>query len=73
MTQDRLSGSVVRLIPERGFGFILDPSSGQEYFFHKSELENCDITTLDVGDAVVFDRQEAAVGPRAKNVVMVEG
>jgi cold shock CspA family protein len=62
------SGKVIRLVRERGFGFIRD-AQGQEYFFHRSA---CDHTApfdrLTEGDGVQFEQQDAEKGPRCRLV-----
>lgn len=32
------SGMVVRIVEDRGFGFLRDDLTGKEYFFHKTML-----------------------------------
>jgi len=61
-----LTGKVVRLIADKGFGFIHGPD-GREYFFHRSAAPDFD--RLIEGSAVAFVPAEAPKGPRAESVV----
>jgi cold shock CspA family protein len=61
-----LTGTVVRLLADKGFGFIQGPDD-REYFFHRSAAPEFD--RLDVGSTVHFLPTEAPKGPRAESVV----
>lgn len=55
----------------RTYGFIYCDDDQQEYFFHKSELRNCNIHQIEEGDVVEFTTQTSngkvqAVGIRKK-------
>ena len=47
-------GTIKRLVPDRGFGFI---KSGEDadIFFHRSELQGTDFAALREGQAVEFE------------------
>lgn len=47
------SGTIVRLLTEKGFGFITG-DDGREYFLHPSELMDCDFAQLRIGETVTF-------------------
>lgn len=66
MTQH--SGHVMRLVRDRGFGFI-EGDNGTEYFFHRSECPDFD-TLVDGprGTRVEFKEQVHAKGSRAIGV-----
>jgi CspA family cold shock protein len=49
----RHHGTVDRLIPERGFGFIADDEGG-EYFFHRTALQATALDDLAPGTPVTF-------------------
>jgi CspA family cold shock protein len=66
---DRRTGTIARIIPERGFGFI-KATDGQEYFFHASALENLTLAALQQGDPVSFVEEPSAKGPRASKVAI---
>lgn len=73
-----MRGTIARVAPDRGFGFIAADDTGQEYFFHRSALRATRFEDLAPGVAVVFqvgdepgDRPDE--GPRAVSVEMAEG
>ena len=59
------TGTIKRIVAEKGFGFVAD-SSGQEYFFHQSACAS--FATLREGQAVTFQTGQGPKGPRAENV-----
>jgi CspA family cold shock protein len=62
------TGTVKRVISERGFGFIADPD-GKEYFFHKDGLaSSLDFDRLLGGESVTFEVEAGPKGPRAVQV-----
>ena len=61
------TGTIKRLVRDRGFGFILG-SDGTELFFHRSALQGEGFETLTEGQAVEFDVEKGDKGPRATNV-----
>lgn len=58
-------GTVKRLVPDRGFGFIRD-DAGVEYFFHRSACD--DYESLREGTTVSFRPGSSAKGARAEDV-----
>jgi CspA family cold shock protein len=63
-----LTGSIKKIVPERGFGFIA-ADDGQEYFFHRTGLDDSlDFDRLGGGERVGFDVERSERGPRAKQV-----
>lgn len=65
---ERRHGTIVRRIVDRAFGFIRDPASGEEFFFHASALENCEFGNLQDGEAVSFAPKTTPKGLRAEEV-----
>lgn len=61
------SGTVKKVVSERGFGFITG-DDGKEVFFHQSALVGLQMTSITVGQAVTFDVEKGDKGPRAVNV-----
>ncbi|MGI8609181.1 MAG: cold-shock protein [Candidatus Dormibacteria bacterium] len=59
------NGTIKRIVPDRGFGFIATPD-GTEYFFHRSSVENFDALRGD--EAVTFEVENSPKGPRANQV-----
>lgn len=67
--QDRRGGAIARLVPARGFGFIVEQPTGQEYFFHISDVENVQgIYALRDGDQVSFVGAKGPKGWRAEQI-----
>src|SRR5207245_2286688 len=63
-----LTGSVKKIVAERGFGFIA-ADDGQEYFFHRSGIDSSlDFERLAGGERVTFDVERSDKGPRASQV-----
>jgi CspA family cold shock protein len=60
------SGTIKRLVRDRGFGFIRD-DGGQEWFFHRSSVQGS-FDQLNEGQRVSFEEEPSAKGPRAGNV-----
>jgi CspA family cold shock protein len=63
---DMQSGTIKKLVSDRGFGFIA-AEDGKEYFFHRSGTE-ADFDSLNGGEKVTFEIEASPKGPRAKSV-----
>jgi CspA family cold shock protein len=61
-----LSGTIKKLVPDRGFGFIA-AEDGKEYFFHRSGT-SADFDSLMGGERVSFEVEASPKGPRAGKV-----
>jgi len=61
------TGTIKKMVKQRGFGFI-QGEDGVELFFHKSSLATADFDALSEGQAVTFDVERGAKGPRATNL-----
>ena len=62
------SGTIKKVIAERGFGFIA-ADDRKEYFFHRGGLDSpLDFDRLVGGERVAFDIEEGPKGPRAAHV-----
>jgi CspA family cold shock protein len=63
------SGTIARLVGERGFGFIRD-ERGQEVFFHATSVEGAAFDELHTGQRVEFERERdpRGRGDRAAHV-----
>ena len=62
------TGTIKKVISERGFGFIAAPD-GKEYFFHKDGLSSSlDFDRLTGGESVSFDVEAGPKGDRAVRV-----
>lgn len=62
------SGTIKRVVRDKGFGFIADDNQQQEYFFHSSACRGTRFDELREGQRVSFDVGQSAKGPRAENV-----
>jgi CspA family cold shock protein len=60
------SGTIKKLVSDRGFGFIA-AEDGKEYFFHRSGTET-DFDRLMGGERVTFEVEASPKGPRAGRV-----
>jgi CspA family cold shock protein len=61
------TGTVKKLVRERGFGFI-QGQDGAEIFFHRSAIQGEGFDTLAEGQAVEFDIERGDKGSRAANM-----
>jgi CspA family cold shock protein len=63
-----MTGSVKKVVFDRGFGFIA-ADDGQEYFFHRTGLDSSlEFDRLGDGDRVTFEVERSDRGPRARRV-----
>ncbi|HEX6548229.1 MAG TPA: cold shock domain-containing protein [Candidatus Dormibacteraeota bacterium] len=60
------TGTIKKLVSDRGFGFIA-AEDGKEYFFHRSGTDT-DFDRLRGGERVTFEIEPSAKGPRAGRV-----
>ena len=62
------TGTIKKLVSERGFGFIT-ADDGKEYFFHRSAVApQLDFDRLTGGEKVQFEIEQDPKGARARNV-----
>lgn len=62
------TGTVKKVISERGFGFITAPD-GKDYFFHRDGLgASLDFDRLIGGESVTFEVEKSPKGDRAVQV-----
>ncbi len=66
------SGTIARLLIDKGFGFIRD-ETGVEHFFHRSAVRGAVFELLREGQRVEFTVEESAKGPRAGDVRLLDG
>lgn len=62
-----MTGTIKRLVSDKGFGFIL-AANNTEYFFHSSACSTDRFDSLREGQNVTFDVGQGPKGPRAENV-----
>ncbi len=64
-------GTIARLM-DRGFGFI-KPEEGKDLFFHRSEIEGVEFSSLHEGQEVEFEMGQDSKGrPQAVKVRLAE-
>ncbi len=63
-----MSGTIARLVRDKGFGFIKTTHGGDEFFFHMSAVRDGNFAGLSEGQSVTFDEETGPKGPRAGNV-----
>jgi CspA family cold shock protein len=62
------TGTIKKVVAERGFGFISAEDS-KEYFFHRNSLDaSLDFDRLVGGERVEFEIESSPKGPRAERV-----
>jgi CspA family cold shock protein len=62
------TGTINRVVADRGFGFIT-AEDDKEYFFHRSSLDtSLDFDRLRGGEKVEFEIEASPKGPRAAQV-----
>jgi CspA family cold shock protein len=62
------TGTIKKVISERGFGFIT-AEDAKEYFFHRAGLDSSlDFDRLVGGEKVEFEIEQSPKGPRAAKV-----
>lgn len=59
-----MEGKVKFFDETRGFGFIVESISGDDYFVHKSNL----VDKITKGNDVTFELEKGQKGPKAVNV-----
>ena len=65
------TGTIKKLVRDRGFGFISD-TDGREIFFHQSSLTGVTFDALKGDENVEFDVEKSDKGPHATNVSIVK-
>jgi CspA family cold shock protein len=62
------TGTIKKVISDRGFGFIT-ADDGKDYFFHRGALDSSlDFDRLTGGEKVEFSVEQSPKGPRASRV-----
>ena len=62
------TGTIKKVVSDRGFGFIA-ADDGKEYFFHRSALDSSlDFDRMTGGERVEFEIEQSPKGPRAARV-----
>ena len=62
------TGTIKKVVADRGFGFIT-ADDAKDYFFHRNSLEpSLDFDRLVGGERVQFEIAQSPKGPRAEGV-----
>ena len=68
MEVDVTTGTIKKVVSDRGFGFIT-AEDGKDYFFHRNGLQSSlDFDRLVGGERVTFEIEASPKGPRANDV-----
>lgn len=65
---ERVTGTVARLLRDKGFGFVKSEEGGGECFFHRSSVRGGRFEDLSEGDRVEYTVSSSPKGPRAEDV-----
>lgn len=63
-------GTISKVFPDRGYGFIATPD-GREVYFHRNSVLGPGFDGCKVGDRVRFAEEQGAEGPQASTVTVV--
>ncbi len=62
-----MAEGTIKKVMQKGFGFI-DTESGEDLFFHSSNLDGVTFEQLQEGQRVSYTEGRGEKGPRAENV-----
>ena len=62
-----MAEGTIKKLTDKGFGFI-DTESGEDLFFHSTNLDGVSFDQLQEGERVSFTEGRGEKGPRAENV-----
>ena len=60
-------GHITRLVPEHGYGFLVD-DSGVDWFFVREGIRSRNFEEIWLDERVIFDSESTPNGPRATNI-----
>lgn len=63
-----MTGTIKKIIAEKGFGFITGEGMDKDLFFHVNSLVGVSLEELQEGDAVSFEIEDSPKGKNAVNV-----
>ena len=67
------TGTVKWFSKDKGYGFITRDDNQGDVFVHFTAIQKEGFKTLEQGQRVEFEIEEDVKGPRAKNVVILNG
>jgi CspA family cold shock protein len=62
-----MAEGTIKVVMQKGFGFI-DTGTGNDLFFHSSNLEGISVDQLQTGQRVSYTEGRGPKGPCAENV-----
>jgi CspA family cold shock protein len=62
-----MAEGTIKRLTDKGFGFI-DTGTGQDMFFHSSNVEGTSFDQLREGEKVTYEEGQGPKGPRAEQV-----
>ena len=65
------TGTIARLLIDKGFGFITPDEGSKDLFVHFSNIAGDGFKSLSEGSRVEFEPREGQKGPEATNVIPV--
>jgi CspA family cold shock protein len=65
-----MAEGTIKKLTDKGFGFI-DTATGEDMFFHNSNLEGVSYEQLQEGQRVSYTEGRGPKGPRAENVTPI--
>jgi CspA family cold shock protein len=63
-----MTGTIKRLVTDKGFGFITAEGLQKDLFFHSNSLVGVTFDELKEGDTLSFETEESPKGLNATNV-----
>lgn len=63
-----MTGTIKKIVGDRGFGFITPEGETKDIFFHSKDLNGVAFEELQEGDTVTFEVTDGQKGPAATNV-----
>ncbi|MDD5720987.1 MAG: cold shock domain-containing protein [Candidatus Pacebacteria bacterium] len=63
-----MTGTIKKLVSEKGFGFITAEGLQKDLFFHSNSLVGVTFDELKEGDTLSFETEESPKGLNATNV-----
>ena len=65
------SGTIKKIVSDRGFGFIVPDDGGDEVFFHHSVVQGTTLEALSEGQAVEFESESGQKGQNETTLKVV--
>ena len=63
-----MTGTIKRMVSDKGFGFIQAEGLAKDLFFHSNSLVGVSFNELKEGDTLSFETEESPKGLNATNV-----